>query len=339
MWLILWAAFFMVGMLIRQSVSADFNYELYGYDYGKYTVYFASYCFITYMPFRHPLLGLFSAPLINFGAQIVRISPQTYFVLLHAVFAGLGTLAAWLVKEIGGWIAVCVFLTIPFVWLVAAVPESYAISMCVLLGVVWWVKNQERHGKNPFVIVIVWVALFAVAGGVTLTNGLKVAIAYVVVNRLSRRQWKWFAIASLAILLIGIVFFGLRMHIWNMAHPEAQKSISHSMEATLRWMNNGMSVTEWARAVVRNFFFFPLTMGRRLAMLWAVLVYLTAAFGIWVARKERIVHVMGGMFAVDVVIHIVCGWALEEAWIFSPHWIWMVPILAGSAIRYKVAEK
>ena len=212
-WFILWAAFFTVGMLIRQSVPADFGYELYGYDYGKYTAYFASYGFITYMPFRHPLLGLLSAPFISFGAQIARISPQTYFALLHAVFAGLGTLAVWLVKEIGGWIAACIFLTVPLVWLVAAVPESYAISMCVLLGVAWWVKNKERYGKCPLANVIVWVVLFVVAGGVTLTNGLKVAIAYVVVNRLSLRQWKWFVIASLLMLLMGLAFFELRMHI------------------------------------------------------------------------------------------------------------------------------
>ena len=80
-------------------------------------------------------------------------------------------------------------------------------------------------------------------------------------------------------------------------------------------------------------------MGKGLAILWAVLVYMAAAFGICTARKERIVRVMGGMFMVDVAIHIVCGWALDEAWIFSPHWIWMIPTLAGLAIMQKVAKK
>ena len=336
-WSLLWVAFFTVGMLVRHCVSPDSTFELYGYDYGTYTENFASYEFMTYMPFRHPLLGLFAAPFINFGAQAAKMSPQTYFILLHAMFALFGTLAAWLVWTIGGWVAVCVFLTIPFAWIAAAVPESYAISMCILLAVAWWAKNQGRRGKSALANGIVWATLFIAAGGVTLTNGIKVVMAYVIANRLSRRQWKWLVVAAVGMLAIGVAFFALRMWMWNSAHPDMQKSVSASIGQTIARMQVDMTLTERMKAVAGNFFLFPFTMGNSLATIWAVLAYAAAAVGAWVARRDRIVWVMGGMFAVDVAVHIVCGWALDEAWIFSPHWVWMVPVLIGLAFGRKEA--
>ena len=334
-WLLLWGAFLAVGMIVRHNVSPDSTYELYGYDYGTYTVNFASYGFMTYMPFRHPLLGLFSIPFISISGWLVKTSPQIYFILLHAMFAMFGTLSTWFVWKIGGLVAVLLFLTIPFVWIATATPESYAISMCVLLAVVWWTKFQECYCKSVIVKGIVWAVLFIVAGGVTLTNGLKVVIAYAISNKLSRRQWKWFAIASLGLLFLGIAFFAFRMWMWNVTHPDMQKSIWVSIGQTLARSQVDMTFFERLKAIACNFFLFPLSMGNQFAALWAVLVYVAAVASAWATRRTRIVWVMCGMFAVDVAIHIICGWALNEAWIFSPHWVWVVPIFIGGALRPK----
>lgn len=334
-WFFLWCAFFSVGMIVRYNVSPNATYELYGYDYGTYMVNFASYGFITYMPFRHPLLGLLSAPFIIIGATIAQISPWAYFILLHAMFAMFGTLAAWLVHKIAGLTAVLLFLTIPFVWIASATPESYAVSMCVLLAVVWWAMYQESFCKSEFARAIVWTVLFVVASGVTLTNGVKVVIAYAIANKLSRRQWKWLGIVSLCILFLGVAFFAFRMWMWNVTHPDMQKSIWVSIGQTLARSQTDMTFFGRLKAIICNFFLFPLSMGNPLAVLWAVLLYVAAAVGAWKIRKNRIVWVMGGMFTVDVAIHIICGWALNEAWIFSPHWVWIIPILIGSALKRK----
>ena len=327
----------MVGMMIRRSVPLDFAYELYGYDYGKYTMSFADMGFIACTPFRHPLLGLLAAPFIVVGAQVARMSLQTYLIFLQAVFAIFGTLSAWLVWRISGWIAFCIFLTIPFVWLAAAVPESYAISMCILLAVVWWARNQETCGKGALANACVWTALFIAAGGVTITNGFKVAVVYVIANRLSRRQWKWFMIGTAGMLILGVAYFALRMWMWNAAHPDMCKSPWQSLLLNLRWMISDMSPAERVKATIGNFFVFPFAMGNSCATIWAALIGSAALAGAWVARKDRIIWAMGGMFAVDVAIHVVCGWALEEAWIFAPHWVWMVPVLIGVLARRKEA--
>ena len=328
-WPLLWTGFFTVGLLIRLNAPCELDYELYGYDYGTYTTSLASCGFITYMPFRHPLLGLLLSPFIYFAAQIARVSPDAYLIFLHMLFATFGVLAAWLVKEIAGWMAVTLFLTIPFVWLAAAIPESYAISMCVLLATMWWVENQENHGRSPLFRNIVWGSLFVVAGGVTLTNGLKVVAAYLLSNRLSRRQMMYFAIGAVVFLLLGVAFFGLRMYIWNAVHPDMHRSVAGSIKATLFWVNSDFSCLGRIKAIVANFFLFPITMGNGVAVLWAVVLYVFAAAGAWFSRRQTFLRVMAGMFAVDAMIHIVCGWALEEAWIFSPHWIWMLPVLGG----------
>jgi hypothetical protein len=332
-WIVICLAFFSVGMLIRVNVSSDFGYELLGYDYGKYTFYFSDLNWISYMPFRHPLLGVISSPFVLIFNRVADTSQLLYCIFLHLTFAALGTFCVWMVKQIAGWVGALIFITFPFVWIVSAVPESYAVSMCVLLTVVWWALNQNNYGLSYIQKLVIWVLLFILAGGVTLTNGLKVIVTYVISNNLTKRQFKKLFFFLLIFCIAGVVFFAVRMWLWNVMHPKSQKTISHAVSVTLRWMSTDMTFGEWCKSVMFNFVLYPLTLGYGLASIWAVVIYGMSCVNMWVSRKERITWILLGMFSVDLVIHVICRWALDEAWIFSPHWIWIMPIIIGIGMR------
>ena len=334
-WIVICLAFFSVGMSIRINVLSDFGYELWGYDYGKYTFYFSDLNWISYLPFRHPLLGVISSPLVLIFNRVAGASPLLYYIFLHLTFAALGTFCVWMVKQIAGWVAALIFITFPFVWIVSAIPESYAISMCVLLTVVWWAVNQNNYGMSFFQKNLIWLLLFIVAGGVTLTNCLKVVVAYILSNKLTQRQLRNLFLFLLLACLAGVMLFAIRMWLWNIFHPKSQKTISHAVSVTLGWMSMDMTLGKWCKSVIFNFFFVPLTLGNGLAGLWAMIVYGMTCVNIWVLRKERIVWILLGMFSVDLTIHVAFRWALDEAWIFSPHWIWIMPIIIGCGVKKK----
>lgn len=331
-WAVICTAFFIVGMSIRVNVPCDFDYELWGYDYGKYTFYFSNVNWITYMPFRHPLLGLISSPLVLVYNRMADASPMLYFVFLQLTFAIVGTLSVWLVNLVAGRIAAVIFMTFPFLWMAAAIPESYAISMCVLLMTLWWTIRQNSYPLSLKQKWLIWLILFIVASGVTLTNGIKVVIAYVISNDLSRRHIKRLLLFAAFMCATGVLFFACRMWYWNVTHPESEKTIMHALTATLRWSFLEMSITERLKAILYNFFLIPLTMGMKIAECWAFIIYVLSCMSIWACRKDCIVKVSLGMFSVDIIIHVFCGWALNEAWIFSPHWIWILPIFIAKGL-------
>jgi hypothetical protein len=138
---------------------------------------------------------------------------------------------------------------------------------------------------------------------------------------------------GILIVVFGVVFFAVRMWLWNSANPEETKTISRAIQSTLVWIPQGLSFSDRMGMTLGNFFLVPLTLGNKLAILWAVIVYGAAGVGMCAVWKDRRCWVLMGMFSVDVAIHVFCGWGLSEAWIFSPHWFWMLPVLIGIGWR------
>src|SRR3712207_2791681 len=54
--------------------------------------------------------------------------------------------------------------------------------------------------------------------------------------------------------------------------------------------------------------------------------------GLWRGRKNRFVRMMLGCFLFDVLLHFVLGFALNEVYIMSSGWIFVIPIAIGSLL-------
>lgn len=64
--------------------------------------------------------------------------------------------------------------------------------------------------------------------------------------------------------------------------------------------------------------------------LWAIplfLFYGSLLLSLWINRKKQLVHVFLCFLVVDVLVHLILGYGLNEGHIFSAHWLFMFPVL------------
>lgn len=65
------------------------------------------------------------------------------------------------------------------------------------------------------------------------------------------------------------------------------------------------------------------------------LIVLTFFAGIWIGRRNKIVQMLASWFAIDVIIHIVLGFGLNEANINGCHWMFFIPVALSSMYTFK----
>ena len=64
------------------------------------------------------------------------------------------------------------------------------------------------------------------------------------------------------------------------------------------------------------------------------LVVLLLVAGAWVARRQRFFLVVASWFAFDMLIHLGFGFGLNEVYIMTAHWAFIMPIAAGYLLRH-----
>ena len=354
-WCALFVVFCAFGMYVHGRVIEAHLQQVFGYDYATYMRQIRDFDWITYTGFRHPGLGFVLSPVVIVSSALAKVNGFACDCFIVAFMALVGVANVWLVKKIAGWLAACLFLSFGFTWVLAAVPESFPLSMACLLSVVLLCRSEAQ---TPAEMVLgrrdcIWLALALVTTCVTITNGLKVAVAYMIFNwsriittRISvgkRRFPMWGTLmAGLAIVtLAGCAFFALRMVRWNMAHPDEAKSIAGALAQTMSWVPEGMGLWGRLKGFAVNFAVVPLLpifsfsvllkppMPSAVGLAWGTALILWAVLAMGTCWRMRVVRVMAGMFSVDVLIHFVCGWGLDEGWVFCAHWFWMVPVLVG----------
>ncbi|MCR4853589.1 MAG: GtrA family protein [Prevotella sp.] len=64
----------------------------------------------------------------------------------------------------------------------------------------------------------------------------------------------------------------------------------------------------------------------------AVVVLLFLA-GIWMGRRSRFLWLAMSFFGLDMLLHVVLGFGINEVYIMSAHWIYVIPIAMGFLLR------
>lgn len=352
-WILLFVAFVIFGLHVRRFVIITGASEVFGYDYERYMGQMRSVDWITYTGFRHPGLGLILSPFVVVASIIAKISSIVCDVYLVCLMAAVCVINVWLIKKIAGWFAVALFLSFGFTWILASVPESFPFAMTSLLLVVVVCKEEVRRqdvGENPLP-VMVWALLAFLTSAVTITNGLKVMIAYLICNwraiKAARVRFMERELPLLLLFPVGVafvvsmvgLFFAIRMWQWNAAHADSQKTITAALVQTMGWIPEGLGLGGRVKGMIVNFVAIPflprICNGPLIIPVAPSAIGLTWSMGIFILslacgvmnRRMKIVQAMAGMFIVDFFIHIIFGWGLDEGWIFCAHWFWIVPIL------------
>lgn len=357
-----------------------------GYDI--FSLIFISCMRLHWNALRHPLFVALLLPLFWLNHQIM---PPTEFnaavLLMGALLVAADVWGAVLmhrllrdVMEVNRMDAA--FLTAMFygfahVMVATMVPDHFALSLPLLLLTLLIAGRRLKEGKP----MKLWQSalLFFLTAGMTLTNGVKVALAAWFVN--GRKVFSWRSILSFVVptLLLGAVYLWQKEAIiepqeHNIKRIEA--AVAKKDPARIAKLKehddfvkqqNGEALTksvpllEWSdmttsrwQSAVDNLFGESLQLHRdylledvqqtrpvfveyRSAVNYIVetLVVLLLVEGAWIARREKFFLMVLSWFAFDMIMHMGFGFGLNEVYIMTAHWAFIIPIAAGYILRRK----
>ena len=78
----------------------------------------------------------------------------------------------------------------------------------------------------------------------------------------------------------------------------------------------------------------PVIVPYRYAASYAVEAFVVLFFlaGIWMGRRSRFLWIALSWMGFDMIIHVVLGFGLNEVYIMSPHWLFVLPIAMAFAL-------
>lgn len=355
-----------------------------GYDI--FSLIFISCMRLHWNTLRHPLFVVVLLPLFWLNRLIM---PQTEFnaavLLMAALLVAADVWGAVLmhrllrdvveVRRVDATLLTALFYGFAHVMIATMVPDHFALSLPLLLLTLLIAGRKLKEGKP----MKLWQSalLFFLTAGVTLTNGVKVALAAWFVN--GRKVFSWRSIASFVVptLLLGAIY------VWQqdaIVAPQERKikRIEAAVAkkdpvriAKLQEHNdfvkqqNGEALTkdvpllEWSdittdrwQSAVDNLFGESLQLHRdylledvqqtrpvfvqyRSALNYVVeaLLVVLLAVGAWTARREKFFLMVLAWFGFDMLMHMGFGFGLNEVYIMTAHWAFIIPIAAGYILR------
>lgn len=355
-----------------------------GYDI--FSLIFISCMRLHWNTLRHPLFVVLLLPLFGLNRLIM---PSTEFnaavLLMAALLVAADVWGAVLmhrllrdvveVRRVDAALLTALFYGFAHVMIATMVPDHFALSLPLLLLTLLIAGRKLKEGKP----MKLWQSalLFFLTAGVTLTNGVKVALAAWFAG--GRKVFAWRSIASFVVptLLLGAIY------VWQqdaIVAPQERKikRIEAAVAkkdpvriAKLKEHNdfvkqqNGEALTtnvpllEWSdittdrwQSAVDNLFGESLQLHRdylledvqqtrpvfvqyRSALNYVVeaLLVVLLAVGAWTARREKFFLMVLAWFGFDMLMHMGFGFGLNEVYIMTAHWAFIIPIAAGYILR------
>lgn len=355
-----------------------------GYDI--FSLIFISCMRLHWNTLRHPLFVVVLLPLFGLNRLIM---PPTEFnaavLLMAALLVAADVWGAVLmhrllrdvveVRRVDAALLTALFYGFAHVMIATMVPDHFALSLPLLLLTLLIAGRKLKEGKP----MKLWQSalLFFLTAGVTLTNGVKVALAAWFVN--GRKVFSWRSIASFVVptLLLGAIYVWQQDAIVapqerNIKRIEA--AVAKKDPARIAKLNehndfvkqqNGEALTknvpllEWSdittdrwQSAVDNLFGESLQLHRdylledvqqtrpvfvqyRSALNYVVeaLLVVLLAVGAWTARREKFFLMVLAWFGFDMLMHMGFGFGLNEVYIMTAHWAFIIPIAAGYILR------
>lgn len=355
-----------------------------GYDI--FSLIFISCMRLHWNTLRHPLFVAVLLPLFWLNRLIM---PPTEFnaavLLMAALLVAADVWGAVLmhrllrdvveVRRVDAALLTALFYGFAHVMIATMVPDHFALSLPLLLLTLLIAGRRLKEGKP----MKLWQSalLFFLTAGVTLTNGVKVALAAWFVN--GRKVFAWRSIAAFVVptLLLGAIY------VWQqdaIVAPQERKikrieaAVAKKDPARIAKLQehndfvkqqNGEALTtnvpllEWSdittdrwQSAVDNLFGESLQLHRdylfedvqqtrpvfvqyRSALNYVVeaLLVVLLAVGAWTARREKFFLMVLAWFGFDMLMHMGFGFGLNEVYIMTAHWAFIIPIAAGYILR------
>ena len=356
---------------------------------------------VLYEVHRHPLLAFFVWPLwlMNEGLTwLTGVNCVQYVVALPVIFCSLYSYIFLyrIHREVVGLrrddatLMTMFAFSMAYILLSVIVPDHFTVSMFLLLLTLYisGICIKKRHEYRWWQSAL----FFIITAGVTLSNGIKVFLAGLFVNRRDFFRPKYLL---LAVLLPSALLWGVAVwehHTFVQPRQQAQAALKQRKaeavkarvaqmtpderarfeakkarrEAVLRRQaaktgkpveNRGylkwtdISTSRW-QTVYENLFgesvqfhrqhFLEDTLVGRpvfvpylsmFSYIVEAMVVLLALLGVWYGRRSRFLWLCLSCFAMDMMVHLVLGFGINEVFIMAPHFLFFLPIATSYLLR------
>lgn len=357
-----------------------------GYD--VFSLIFISCMRLHWNALRHPLFVAVLLPLYWINHTIMPPTEFNFAVFLMA--AVLVACDVWgvillhrILRDIVGctrkdtlWL-IALFYGFAHIMITTMVPDHFALSLPLLLLTLLLTGRKLQEGKR--FTYLQQALLFMLTAGITLTNGVKVALAAWFAA--GKKVFSWRSIASFVVptLLLALVV------VWQQkAIIEPQEQGIKRIEAAIKKKDPGrvdklkehndfvkqqngqalaekVPLLEWSdmttsrwKTVVHNLFGESLQLHRdhlledvqqtrpvfvayshRFNYFVECVVLMLLLAGAWVARRSKFFWVVVSWFGFDMLMHIGFGFGINEVYIMTAHWAFIIPIAIGYLLSRK----
>ena len=179
-------------------------------------------------------------------------------------------------------------------------------------------------------------------GGITVTNGIKVVLAYLVVRGFSWRRVARLATILATIVLLASVIILARYAMFRISTGGAKANLSDGLVQSFQFIERGIGIQERLSKIASCFSEPIVTHGDPLeeniisrpygtvVVPWAIVaLYVSAAIGACRLWRHVLVRLVLAMFSVDLMLHVVVSWGLAEGHIYCGHWLYVPAILSA----------
>lgn len=346
----------------------DYKFHISGYDNFLVNI-IKDPMHYAYATIRHPLLSLYMLPL----HIVYCILQSNYFIMciVAGLTAGANFYMYLILTKIVGinkieaTILTLLFISFGYILLMGITLESYPFSLFLLIYSLYYIGLRIK--QNIPIKIKQYIILFFLTAGVTLTNGLKIIVAIIFEHFSFKKKFLWALYISITFLIAIIpVYVGTKLFI-NKANETSSSANPVQIISSKQSINEKTNTskqpgfldfidfnTPFIPAVIHNFIEEPIiyhdskldtrnsnlqnniiltNYSKPFHFIIPIGLFLISMFSLIISFRNNFVQYLAYFYAIDILIHIVFRFGLNEAYIFAPHWIMIIPILIGFFLK------
>lgn len=311
----------------------------------------------------HPLLIFFYYPFVLLGNGLVLLTTAKvktlFFIMLSSSMISLSCVYIFRyirevlnIKKTIAYLFTLFFAFFSTNLILAFTPESFTLSALFLSFNVYYNSSYIKRGTSPPFISNVILADFFL-GGVTLTNMAKGVIPVLFFKEKKVSILK-------KILILGAVFFVILLIIQVFSALFLDKNYIGSIFAHKdNFTDESLTGMAYLQMIFSHFFGAPIFLSEIFSYktirngipylvegdyrlwwqyLFMSLICIFVVISLIRNYKEPLVQMIFLLFLVDIIIHCVIRFGINEPFIYGAHWVYCIPLLLGWLYK-KLGEK
>lgn len=316
------------------------NYHMSGFDPISYDV-------ITnwhqgYDILRHPLLAVMMYPVYLLNQLLWWITGTNCAQLMMGLILSACSFYSFLflnrtirdviTTSVLGTTATFLFISFAYILVTTVVADHFCLSMLCLILTTYLAGKKLKN--NQIFSVREMAILFLITAGITLSNGAIVIGIFLITNGI-----QFFKKNNILVLVLTTAVLILPVAVSQIYSKQQKENI---VESQMRWTKNSLSK---GKILQENFFGESLQLHRKyvlgdvlhnrpvlVAYSWSfqnyviVIIELLLLAGIIAGIRKRFTFVLLWVLTFNILFHIVLGFAIEEVYIMTAHWAFVIPL-------------